>query len=128
MKTIKHKRNELSQIELKTNDYEVVIRIIVSERLFRKEGKHSSRGINRTVHKSGRKRDSSVNHKSKRQKDRALPIVRSILAMASFSCGLLIMVVCLFLVPPVGEISGSVTGIIIEMLALSGAFLGIQRQ
>ena len=48
------------------------------------------------------------------------------LAIASFSCGVLIAAVCLFLIPPMGEIASSAISIVSELLVLCGALLGIK--
>lgn len=48
------------------------------------------------------------------------------LAIASFAAGVLIACVCLFLVPPPGEISNSAISIVSELLVLSGAILGVK--
>lgn len=48
------------------------------------------------------------------------------LAIASFAAGVLIACVCLFLVPPPGEISNSAISIVSELLVLAGAILGVK--
>lgn len=48
------------------------------------------------------------------------------LAIASFAAGVLIACVCLFLVPPPGEISNSAISIVSELLVLAGAVLGVK--
>lgn len=48
------------------------------------------------------------------------------LAIASFSVGSVIALICLFCVPPVGEISNSAISIFSELLILCGALLGIK--
>lgn len=48
------------------------------------------------------------------------------LAVASFSCGVLIAAVCLFIIPPLGEIANSAISIVSELLVLTGALLGIK--
>lgn len=48
------------------------------------------------------------------------------LAVASFSVGSIIAVICLFCVEPVGEISNSAISIVSELLILCGALLGIK--
>lgn len=48
------------------------------------------------------------------------------LAIASFSCGVLIAAVCLFAIPPMGEIASSAISIVSELLVLCGALLGIK--
>ena len=44
----------------------------------------------------------------------------------AFSCGVLIAAVCLFLIPPMGEIASSAISIVSELLVLCGALLGIK--
>lgn len=48
------------------------------------------------------------------------------LAIASFSVGSVIALICLFCVPPIGEISNSAISIVSELLILCGALLGIK--
>ena len=48
------------------------------------------------------------------------------MAIASFAAGVLIACVCLFLVPPPGEISNSAISIVSELLVLAGAILGVK--
>ena len=48
------------------------------------------------------------------------------LAVASFSAGVAIACVCLFLVHPRGEISNSAISIVSELLVLAGAILGVK--
>ena len=48
------------------------------------------------------------------------------LAIASFSAGVAIACVCLFLVHPQGEISNSAISIVSELLVLAGAILGVK--
>lgn len=45
------------------------------------------------------------------------------IAVASFSCGVVIAAVCLFVIPPLGEISNSAISIVAELLVLAGALL-----
>ena len=52
--------------------------------------------------------------------------IQSRLAIASFSCGVLIAAICLFFVPPIGEIASSAISIVSELLVLCGALLGIK--
>ncbi len=52
--------------------------------------------------------------------------IQSRLAIASFSCGVLIAAVCLFVIPPLGEIASSAISIVSELLVLCGALLGIK--
>jgi len=55
-----------------------------------------------------------------------LTIIQSRLAIASFTCGVLIAAVCLFVIPPLGEIASSAISIVSELLVLAGALLGIK--
>ena len=48
------------------------------------------------------------------------------LAIASFSAGVAIACVCLFLIHPQGEISNSAISIVSELLVLAGAILGVK--
>lgn len=48
------------------------------------------------------------------------------MAIASFTVGVVIACVCLFLVPPPGEISNSAISIVSELLVLAGAILGVK--
>ena len=48
------------------------------------------------------------------------------LAVASFSCGVLIAMVCLFWIEPLGEITYSAISIVSELLVLCGAILGVK--
>ena len=48
------------------------------------------------------------------------------IAMASFSAGVAIAAVCLFFVPPPGEITNSAISIVSELLVLCGAILGVK--
>ena len=48
------------------------------------------------------------------------------MAIASFTAGVVIACVCLFLVPPPGEISNSAISIVSELLVLAGAILGVK--
>ncbi len=48
------------------------------------------------------------------------------MAIASFAAGVAIACVCLFLVPPPGEISNSAISIVSELLVLAGAILGVK--
>ena len=52
--------------------------------------------------------------------------IQSRLAIASFSCGVLIAAICLFFIPPIGEIASSAISIVSELLVLCGALLGIK--
>jgi len=55
-----------------------------------------------------------------------LTLIQSRLAIASFSCGVIIAAVCLFVIPPLGEIASSAISIVSELLVLAGALLGIK--
>ena len=57
------------------------------------------------------------------KKSSALTRLQGSIAIASFSTGVLIACVCLFFVPPYGEISNSAISIVSEMLVLAGAIL-----
>lgn len=48
------------------------------------------------------------------------------IAVASFSAGVVIAAVCLFLIPPLGEIASSAISIVSELLVLAGAILGVK--
>ena len=52
--------------------------------------------------------------------------LQGIIAIASFSSGVIIASVCLFLVPPLGEIANSAISIVSELLVLCGAILGVK--
>ncbi len=52
--------------------------------------------------------------------------LQGIIAIASFSSGVIIASVCLFLVPPLGEIASSAISIVSELLVLCGAILGVK--
>ena len=52
--------------------------------------------------------------------------LQGIIAVASFSSGVLIAVVCLFWIPPLGEIASSAISIVSELLVLCGAILGVK--
>lgn len=51
---------------------------------------------------------------------------RGIIAVASFSSGVIIAAVCLFFIPPLGEIASSAISIVSELLVLCGAILGVK--
>ena len=55
-----------------------------------------------------------------------LTTLQGIIAIASFSSGVIIASVCLFLVPPLGEIANSAISIVSELLVLCGAILGVK--
>ena len=48
------------------------------------------------------------------------------IAIASFSAGVAIAAVCLFFVPPPGEITNSAISIVSDLLVLCGAILGVK--
>lgn len=48
------------------------------------------------------------------------------MAIASFAAGVVIACICLFFVPPPGEISTSALSIVSEFLVLAGALLGVK--
>lgn len=52
--------------------------------------------------------------------------LQGILAVCSFTCGVLIASICLFVIPPPGDISSSAISIVSELLVLCGALLGIK--
>lgn len=52
--------------------------------------------------------------------------LQGILAVCSFTCGVLIACICLFVIPPPGHISSSAISIVSELLVLCGALLGIK--
>lgn len=52
--------------------------------------------------------------------------LQGIIAVASFSSGVLIASVCLFFIPPLGEIANSAISIVSELLILCGAILGVK--
>lgn len=52
--------------------------------------------------------------------------IQSRLAVASFTCGVAIAAVCIFFIPPIGEIASSAISIVSELLVLTGALLGIK--
>ena len=52
--------------------------------------------------------------------------IQSRLAIASFTCGVVIAAVCIFFIPPIGEIASSAISIVSELLVLCGALLGIK--
>ena len=52
--------------------------------------------------------------------------LQGIIAVASFSSGVIIASVCLFFIPPLGEISSSAISIVSELLVLCGAILGVK--
>ena len=52
--------------------------------------------------------------------------LQGIIAVASFSSGVLIAAVCLFFIPPLREIASSAVSIVSELLVLCGAILGVK--
>ena len=52
--------------------------------------------------------------------------LQGIIAIASFSSGVFIAAVCLFFIPPLGEIANSAISIVSELLVLCGAILGVK--
>ncbi len=52
--------------------------------------------------------------------------LQGLIAIASFTAGVLIASVCLFFVVPYAEISNSAISIVSEMLVLAGAILGVK--
>ena len=52
--------------------------------------------------------------------------LQGIIAVASFTSGVSIAIVCLFFIPPLGEIASSAVSIVSELLVLCGAILGVK--
>ena len=52
--------------------------------------------------------------------------LQGIIAVASFSSGVIIVSVCIFFIPPLGEIASSAISIVSELLVLCGAILGVK--
>ena len=52
--------------------------------------------------------------------------LQGIIAVASFTSGVLIAAVCLFFIEPFGEIASSAVSIVSELLVLCGAILGVK--
>ena len=52
--------------------------------------------------------------------------LQGIIAVASFSSGVIIASVCLVFIPPLGEIASSAISIVSELLVLCGAILGVK--
>ena len=52
--------------------------------------------------------------------------LQGIIAIASFTTGVVIAAVCLFWIPPLGEIANSAISIVSELLVLCGAILGVK--
>ena len=55
-----------------------------------------------------------------------LTLLQGIIAVASFSSGVIIASVCLFFIPPLGEIDSSAVSIVSELFVLCGAILGVK--
>lgn len=51
--------------------------------------------------------------------------LQSVMAIASFTMGSIIALVCLFVLPPLGEIASTAISIVSEFLVLAGALLGV---
>ena len=62
----------------------------------------------------------------KKRKSIELTRLQGMIAIASFSAGVLIASVCLFWIPPLGEIASSAISIVSELLVLCGAILGVK--
>jgi hypothetical protein len=60
------------------------------------------------------------------KKKMELTRLQGIIAIASFSAGVLIACVCLFFIEPLGEIASSAISIVSELLVLCGAILGVK--
>ena len=60
------------------------------------------------------------------EKKMQLTRLQGIIAIASFSAGVLIAAICLFFIPPLGEIASSAISIVSELLILCGAILGVK--
>lgn len=52
--------------------------------------------------------------------------LQGIIAVASFTSGVIIASVCLFFIEPLGEIASSAVSIVSELLVLCGAILGVK--
>ena len=52
--------------------------------------------------------------------------LQGIIAVASFTSGVLIAAVCLFFIQPLGEIASSAISIVSELLVLCGPILGVK--
>lgn len=52
--------------------------------------------------------------------------IQGIIAILSFSAGTVIGAVCLFFIPPLGEISSTAISLVSEFLILCGALLGVK--
>ena len=60
------------------------------------------------------------------KKHMELTRLQGLIAVASFTSGVLIAAVCLFFIPPLGEIASSAISIVSELLVLCGAILGVK--
>ena len=60
------------------------------------------------------------------QQKMELTRLQGAIAIASFSCGAVIGAVCLFFIPPYGEISNSAITIVSVMLTMAGGLLGLK--
>ena len=61
-----------------------------------------------------------------KKKQMELTRLQGLIAVASFTSGVLIAAVCLFFIPPLGEIASSAISIVSELLVLCGAILGVK--
>lgn len=52
--------------------------------------------------------------------------LQGIIVVASFTSGVTIAAVCIFFIPPLGEIASSAVSIVSELLVLCGAILGVK--
>ena len=60
------------------------------------------------------------------KKHMELTRLQGLIAVASFTSGVVIAAVCLFFIPPLGEIASSAISIVSELLVLCGAILGVK--
>lgn len=60
------------------------------------------------------------------RKHMELTRLQGIIAVASFTSGVIIAAVCLFWIEPKGEIANSAISIVSELLVLCGAILGVK--
>ena len=60
------------------------------------------------------------------KKQMELTRLQGLIAVASFTSDVLIAAVCLFFIPPLGEIASSAISIVSELLVLCGAILGVK--
>ena len=63
-----------------------------------------------------------MNHRKKIELTR----LQGIIAVASFTSGVVIASVCILFIPPLGEIASSAISIVSELLVLCGAILGVK--